>query len=113
MNLRQTIFHKAVIVSALGYFVDIYDLLLFSIVRLPSLKDLGLTEDEILKQGVLLINAQMGGLLIGGILWGLWGDRKGRLSVLFGSIFLYSSANLLNAFVQDIPSYAILRFIAG
>ncbi len=113
MNLKKAIFHRAVLVSALGYFVDIYDLLLFSIVRVNSLKDLGLNEAEVLEKGMLLINAQMSGLLIGGILWGVWGDKKGRLSVLFGSIFLYSAANLLNAFVQDIPSYVALRFLAG
>ncbi|MEY4615354.1 MAG: hypothetical protein RJB66_314 [Pseudomonadota bacterium] len=113
MSLRASIFHRAVLVSALGYFVDIYDLLLFSIVRVSSLKDLGLNDTEVLEKGMLLINAQMAGLLIGGILWGVWGDKKGRLSVLFGSIFLYSIANLLNGFVQDIPSYVALRFIAG
>jgi putative MFS transporter len=113
MSLRKTIFHRAVLVSALGYFVDIYDLLLFSIVRVNSLKDLGLSDSAILEKGMLLINAQMSGLLLGGVLWGIWGDKKGRLSVLFGSIFLYSAANLLNAFVQDIPSYVALRFLAG
>ena len=113
MSLKKILFHKAVLVSALGYFVDIYDLLLFSIVRVSSLKDLGLNEEDVLEKGLLLINAQMAGLLIGGVLWGILGDKKGRLSVLFGSIFLYSAANLLNAFVQDIPSYIALRFIAG
>lgn len=113
MKVRNAIFHKTVLVSALGYFVDIYDLLLFSIVRVSSLKDLGLQESEILEKGLLLINAQMAGMLVGGIVWGVWGDKKGRLSVLFGSIFLYSAANLLNAFVQDIPSYVALRFLAG
>ncbi|CAN5677626.1 MFS transporter [soil metagenome] len=103
----------AVLVAALGYFVDIYDLLLFSIVRVTSLKDLGFTEADLLSKGVLLINIQMAGLLIGGVLWGILGDRKGRLSVLFGSIIMYSSANLLNGFVQNIEQYAILRFIAG
>lgn len=113
MSVRKAIFHRAVIVSALGYFVDIYDLLLFSIVRVSSLKDFGLSDEMILKKGMLLINAQMSGLLIGGLLWGIWGDKRGRLSVLFGSIFLYSAANLLNAFVHDIPTYVALRFLAG
>jgi MFS family permease len=103
----------AVLVAALGYFVDIYDLLLFSIVRVQSLKDLGYTDADLMAKGVLLINIQMGGLLLGGVLWGILGDRKGRLSVLFGSIIMYSSANLLNGFVQNIEQYAILRFIAG
>jgi MFS family permease len=103
----------AVMVAALGYFVDIYDLLLFSIVRVSSLKGIGVAESELLDKGVLLINTQMAGLLLGGVLWGVLGDKRGRLSVLFGSIFLYSAANLLNAFVQNIEQYAVLRFIAG
>jgi putative MFS transporter len=103
----------AVIVAALGYFVDIYDLLLFSIVRVQSLKDLGFEDASLLNHGVTLINIQMAGLLVGGLLWGILGDKRGRLSVLFGSIILYSFANLLNGFVQSIEQYAILRFIAG
>ncbi|MEK7357970.1 MAG: MFS transporter, partial [Bdellovibrionota bacterium] len=96
-----------------GYFVDIYDLLLFSIVRVQSLKDLGVPDDQLLDQGVVLINAQMAGLLLGGVLWGILGDKKGRLSVLFGSIFLYSAANIANAFAPNVEIYALLRFIAG
>jgi MFS transporter, putative metabolite:H+ symporter len=103
----------AVTVAALGYFVDIYDLLLFSIVRVNSLKDLGVAESDLLEAGVQLINVQMAGLLIGGVLWGILGDKRGRLSVLFGSIFLYSIANIANGFVQNVEQYAILRFIAG
>ena len=102
-----------VIVAALGYFVDIYDLLLFSIVRVPSLKYLGVPEGELLEKGVFLINMQMAGMLIGGILWGVLGDKKGRLSVLFGSIVLYSLANIANGFVTGVEQYAVLRFIAG
>ena len=105
--------YLAVLVAALGYFVDIYDLLLFSIVRVSSLKSLGVSEAELLNKGVLLINCQMAGLLIGGVLWGILGDKKGRLSVLFGSIFLYSIANLCNGWVQTVDQYAVLRFIAG
>lgn len=103
----------AVLVAALGYFVDIYDLILFSIVRVPSLRDLGLSDEEILDKGLMLLNLQMGGMFIGGILFGILGDKKGRLSVLFGSILLYSLANLANAYVQSIEAYAGLRFIAG
>ncbi len=102
-----------VLVAALGYFVDIYDLLLFSIVRVSSLKGIGVPESELLAKGVLLINVQMAGLLVGGILWGVLGDKRGRLSVLFGSIVLYSTANIANAFVQTVDQYAALRFIAG
>lgn len=103
-----------VIVAALGYFVDIYDLILFSIVRVPSLKALGiLTNEEILSNGVLLLNMQMAGMLIGGIIWGIIGDKKGRISVLFGSIILYSLANAANGMVQNITQYEVLRFIAG
>lgn len=102
-----------ILIAALGYFVDIYDLLLFSIVRVTSLKELGFSGPELLSKGVLLINLQMGGMLLGGILWGVLGDRKGRVSVLFGSILLYSLANFANAFVQSIEAYAFLRLLAG
>jgi putative MFS transporter len=102
-----------VVVGALGYFVDIYDLLLFGIVRMVSLRDIGVSEEKLLETGVFLINCQMSGLLVGGILWGVLGDKKGRLSVLFGSILLYSLANLANAFVTNVETYAALRFIAG
>lgn len=110
--LRQ-LFQIPVIVAALGYFVDIYDLLLFSIVRVDSLKSLGVSEANLLSDGVFLINTQMAGLLIGGILWGIMGDKKGRISVLFGSILIYSLANIANGFVTSVNQYAILRFIAG
>lgn len=100
-------------VAALGYFVDVYDLILFSVVRNPSLKSLGLEGPDLLNQGLNLMNVQMGGMLIGGILWGIYGDKKGRKSVLFGSILLYSLANALNGWVTDLNTYAILRFIAG
>ncbi|TGD58223.1 MFS transporter [Flavobacterium humi] len=105
-----------VIVAALGYFVDIYDLLLFGIVRVPSLKDLHLDADT---AGTLILNSQMIGLLIGGILWGILGDKKGRLSVLFGSILVYSLANIACGFLPQFPFedktlvYAVLRFVAG
>ncbi len=102
-----------ILVATLGYFVDVFDLLLFSIVRIQSLKDLGVPESELLNSGVFLINLQMAGLLIGGILWGIWGDKMGRVSVLFGSILMYSLANIANGFITDINQYAALRFIAG
>lgn len=102
-----------VAVGAMGYFVDIYDLVLFSIVRVASLKEMGVADSDLLSVGVLLLNCQMAGMLVGGLLWGILGDKKGRLSVLFGSIFLYSAANIANGFVQGIEWYAALRFIAG
>ena len=101
-------------VAALGYFVDIYDLILFNVVKKESLISLGYTSETDLKNyGLQLFNWQMGGMLVGGILWGILGDKKGRLKVLFGSILLYSVANVANAFVDNITSYAIIRFIAG
>lgn len=100
-------------VAALGYFVDVYDLILFSVVRNPSLKSLGLSGDALLNQGLNLMNVQMGGMLLGGILWGIYGDKKGRKSVLFGSILLYSAANALNGFVTNMDQYWLLRFLAG
>lgn len=102
-----------IIVAALGYFVDVYDLILFSVVRKPSLLSLGISGDMQLSVGVQLLNWQMAGMLIGGIIWGILGDKKGRIKVLFGSIFLYSAANIANGFVQDIPAYSLFRFIAG
>jgi MFS family permease len=109
----QHLFSIPVIVAALGYFVDIYDLLLFGIVRVPSLKDLGLSPEEVSSVGKDILNWQMGGLILGGILWGILGDKKGRLSVLFGSIITYSLANIACGFVKDPSTYAMLRFIAG
>lgn len=102
-----------VLVGALGFFVDIFDLLLFSIIRKPSLQSLHLSPDEVLHSGELIISMQMIGLTIGGILWGIMGDKKGRLSVLFGSILLYSLANIANGMVQTVPQYVLVRFIAG
>ncbi|TGD78402.1 MFS transporter [Hymenobacter wooponensis] len=108
------LFSAIVVVAALGYFVDIYDLILFSIVRVKSLNDLGITaKDAVTTQGLFLINMQMGGMLLGGILWGILGDKRGRLSVLFGSILIYSLANIANGFVQTLDQYAWLRLIAG
>lgn len=103
----------SVLIGALGYFVDIYDLVLFSIVRIDSLKDLGIEGQALTDHGVALLNLQMAGMLLGGFFWGILGDKKGRLSVLFGSILTYSLANLANAFVESVQTYALLRFIAG
>src|SRR5262249_46366332 len=102
-----------VLVAALGYFVDIFDLILFGVVRAPSLRDLGVAPAELQSKGELLVNMQMGGLLVGGLLWGILGDKRGRLSVLFGSILTYSVANLLHARVEVLSHYAALRFVAG
>jgi putative MFS transporter len=102
-----------VLVASLGYFVDIYDLLIFLIVRKQSLADIGVKPADVFNVGTNIINWQMGGLLLGGILWGVLGDKLGRLKVLFGSIILYSLANFANGFVHDPTTYAIVRFIAG
>lgn len=102
-----------VVVIAMGYFVDIYDLILFGVVRIKSLTELGLDEAGVMHWGSIILNAQMFGMLIGGILWGIIGDKKGRMSVLFASIIMYSVANTLNAFVTSVEQYAVLRFIAG
>ncbi|MGJ1266567.1 MFS transporter [Sphingobacterium spiritivorum] len=107
------ILNAAVIVAALGYFVDIYDLLLFSIVRVPSLQALGYSEEQLTNHGIFLLNIQMVGMLVGGIFWGILGDKKGRLSVLFGSICLYSIANIANGFVTTIEGYSLWRLVAG
>jgi putative MFS transporter len=112
-NKTITLFSIPVLVAALGYFVDIYDLLLFLIVRVKSLKSLGLTDEMISSKGMDIVGHQMWGLLIGGIIWGIMGDKKGRLSVLFGSIALYSLANIANGMVHTVQQYSICRFIAG
>ncbi len=109
----RKIINYTVAVAALGYFVDIYDLLLFGIIRMPSLKALGLNEYQIKIDGENILMWQMVGLLIGGIIWGIMGDKKGRLSVLFGSILLYSLANFANGFVQTVEQYKWIRFFAG
>jgi len=103
-----------VLIAALGYFVDMFDLTVFGVVRVASLKDIGIVDPiELTNAGILLVNLQAFGMLLGGVLWGVMADKKGRLSVLFGSILLYSVANCLNAFVTDLPQYAVLRFVAG
>ena len=102
-----------ILVATLGYFVDLFDLILFVLVRSPSLKDLHVPSRELLSTGALLLNMQMAGLLIGGVFWGVLGDRRGRLSVLLGSIVLYSVANIANAAADSVTSYAIWRFVAG
>lgn len=102
-----------IIVAALGYFVDIYDLILFSIVRVRSFEEIGIHENEMRKMGEYVLNMQMTGLLIGGIIWGITGDKFGRIKVLFGSILMYSLANIANGFVTGIHDYAVIRLIAG
>lgn len=115
MNQKATNspFNIIVIVAALGYFVDVYDLILFSIVRIPSLMDLGLRGEELTNTGLNLLNIQMFGMLLGGIIWGVLGDKKGRLSVLFLTILLYSVANILNGMVHNLTEYYLCRFFAG
>ena len=122
MNSNKAL-NKLIIVAALGYFVDIYDILLFGVERSISLKEILLlqfpnfTPEKLLElnsyYGKLLLNWQMGGMLVGGLFWGILGDKKGRLTVLFGSIITYSLANIANGFVQNTDWYAALRFISG
>ena len=112
-NKSTSVFNIAVIVAALGYFVDIYDLLLFTIVKKASVLSVGATDATLLTDSTKIINWQMGGLLLGGIVWGVLGDKKGRLSVLFGSIILYSAANFVTGFIQTVDQYAWCRFVAG
>jgi MFS transporter, putative metabolite:H+ symporter len=114
MKQRSTsLFQLAVLVSAMGFFVDVFDLLLFGIIRKPSLAALGLPPKQVLTTGELIISVQMVGLVVGGVVWGILGDKKGRLRVLFGSILIYSLATMLNGLVASIPPYLLLRFIAG
>ncbi len=113
MPVPKPLFTIAILVAALGYFVDIYDLLLFQIVRVESLASFNLSPIQIKTDGEFIISIQMLGLLVGGIIWGIMGDKNGRLSVLFGSIILYSIANIINGFVQNTNQYALVRFVAG
>ena len=113
LDFRRDVFNITVLVAGLGYFVDIYDLILFSIVRVKSLKDLGVPDADMLNVGVRLLNMQMTGMLLGGIFWGVLGDKVGRISVLFGSILMYSLANIANGFVTDVDTYAWIRLVAG
>lgn len=109
----KSLMTATVLVGALGYFVDVYDLILFGIVRIQSLEALGYSGHELLDYGVLLLNVQMAGMLIGGIFWGILGDKKGRVKVLFASILMYSIANLANGFVNSIELYVLCRFFGG
>src|SRR5580658_9260567 len=117
MNNKKGLFitYFIIIVAACGYFVDIYDLILFNVVKKDSLEAImkGVTAEQVKSTGIFLFNMQMTGMLAGGLLWGILGDKKGRISVLFGSILLYSVANVANAFVTTVPMYALVRLIAG
>lgn len=110
----RSVLTLTVLVAGLGYFVDLFDITLFGVVRIASLKDLGLTDSgEILSKGLLIYNCQMAGMMIGGMLWGVLGDKRGRLSVMFASILLYSFSNIANSFAWDVTSYAVFRFLGG
>lgn len=110
----RSVLNVTVIVAGLGYFVDLFDITLYGVVRVTSLKDLGLSDPgEILSSGILIYNMQMVGMMLGGLVWGILADRKGRLSVMFSSILLYSAANIANAFVSTVPAYAACRFLGG
>lgn len=111
--LKKNVLNAAVIISAIGYFVDIYDLIIFNVVKKRSLEALGYIGDSFKSQEIFLFNLQMGGMLLGGIIWGILGDKRGRASVLFGSILMYSVANIANAFVPNIEWYGVCRFVAG
>ena len=102
-----------ILVAALGYFVDVFDLQLFAMLRVSSLKSMGLAPEEITSIGTAILNWQMAGMLVGGIVWGILGDKKGRVYVLFGTIILYSLGNIANAFVTSIPAYEAARFFTG
>ena len=112
-KLYQSPFNIAVVAAGLGFFIDAFDLFLFNVYRIPSLKELGFSGDELTRQGEFLLSVQMLGMMIGGVLSGIIADKKGRITVLFGSILIYSVANILNGFVHDVNTYAVVRFFAG
>jgi len=109
----RVVLQPAVIVGALGYFVDIYDLILFSILRIPSMRALGYWGQQLVDCGILLLNCQMACMRVGWVVWGILGDRIGRIQLLFGSILLYSVATIASGLVGRVESYAVWRFIAG
>jgi MFS transporter, putative metabolite:H+ symporter len=110
----RSVLNLTVLVAGLGYFVDLFDITLFGVVRTASLRDLGITDPvQVLDTGAFIYNCQMVGMMVGGLIWGVLGDKRGRLSVMFGSILLYSFANLANAFAWDATSYAVCRFLGG
>ena len=111
--MREILKSKLAWIAALGYFVDLFDLVLYGVVRISSLKTIGVPESELFSTGATLLNYQMGGMLLGGFVWGAIGDKHGRRAALFGSILLYSLATFANAFVTDVNTYAFLRFVAG
>ena len=113
MNTKHRLLTPALLVATLGYFVDVYDLVLFIVLKNPSLSELGVSHQELLSIGASLLNTQMLGMLVGGIVWGVLGDKIGRTQVLFGSIIIYSLANIANAFVHSVPSYHLYRALAG
>ncbi len=106
-------FNITVLVAGIGFFIDAFDLFLFNVYRIPSLKDLGLSGSELTAAGERLLSIQMAGMMLGGIVTGIYADKKGRVKVLFGSILLYSLANFANAFVHDVNIYSVVRFLAG
>jgi putative MFS transporter len=109
----RSVLNLTVVVAGLGYFVDLFDITLYGVVRVSSLKDLGLNDQQIFDQGANIYTYQMVGMMIGGLIWGVLADKRGRLSVMFGSILLYSFANIANYFVWDVTSYAVCRFLGG
>ncbi len=106
-------FNITVLVAGIGFFIDAFDLFLFNVYRIPSLKDLGLSGSQLTLTGEKLLSIQMAGMMLGGIITGIYADKKGRVTVLYGSILLYSLANFANAFVHDVNTYAVIRFLAG
>jgi MFS transporter, putative metabolite:H+ symporter len=112
-KVYQSPFNIAVLVAGIGFFIDAFDLFLFNVYRIPSLKDLGLSGTELTTTGERLLSIQMAGMMVGGIITGVYADKKGRVTVLYGSILLYSLANFANSLVHDVNSYAVIRFLAG
>jgi putative MFS transporter len=112
-HLYKSPFNIVTLAAGLGFFIDTFDLFLFNVYRMQSLRELGFSGTELTRKGEYLLSVQMLGMMIGGILSGVIADKKGRVSVLFGSILLYSSASIVNGFVTDINTYALIRFLAG
>ncbi|MFN5295256.1 MAG: MFS transporter, partial [Flavobacteriales bacterium] len=112
-KIHHSPFNLVVLAAGLGFFIDTFDIFLFNVYRVASLKELGLQGAELTRAGEYLLSMQMLGMMIGGVLSGVIADKKGRVAVLFGSIVLYSAANILHAFIADVDAYAWVRFLAG
>lgn len=111
--LTTRVLNATVIVTALGYFIDLFDYYVFLVTRQKVLTDFGFSGSQLMETGLYMVNLQFAGLLVGGVIFGVLGDKIGRKQSLLGSILLYSIATLASGMTHNIDVFAALRFIAG